>query len=301
MEEFFFMGARLIDLPERDALRVSINATNLWTGKRFRFSRDSVGDYFSGYCYDGIENIKISTAVAASAAFPPAFTPLVLKVEGNFWKWPFAKDAEPVLVDAAQVRNIVLTDGGVYDNIGLQAARQRCGTIIAVDAGLPLDLSSQTFSYVNAQLRAVDVMMSQITSQCVKSFVSDLLAKSVKGCLVRISQTVKHICTVPVEGLASLSEHETTGLDGETVALLSGLRTDLDGFTDLECQLLRYHGQTTIDSSVRRFLPELANAVPPQLSGPVKLEESQRLELKAGARRKYSKLFSLMSPTTVRT
>jgi NTE family protein len=88
LDDICFRGATLSDLPNQvgpGALRVAINATSLRSGKRFRFSKDSMGDY-KCYTETGVEKVKVATAVAASAAFPPVFAPLVLPFPGPYFR-----------------------------------------------------------------------------------------------------------------------------------------------------------------------------------------------------------------------
>lgn len=100
----FFDGARLEDLD--DGCRFIINAANLVTGVRFAFERDVVGDYVVGLASTGGTGLRVSTAVAASAAVPGAFAPVTLpKVS-----FPCGERGGPQLLD-----------GGAYDNTGLEA------------------------------------------------------------------------------------------------------------------------------------------------------------------------------------
>lgn len=102
-DEWFFHGTTLESLDAE--VRWIFSAANLVTGVRFSFERDVVGDYTTGLVPTADSGLLLSQAVAASAAVPGAFAPLVLK-ELSF---PCATEA-PALVD-----------GGVYDNTGLEA------------------------------------------------------------------------------------------------------------------------------------------------------------------------------------
>ncbi|HZD03236.1 MAG TPA: patatin-like phospholipase family protein [Actinomycetes bacterium] len=86
------------------------NAANAATGARFRFDRDLLGDYVLGSAATATTGLRVSTAVAASAAVPGLFPPLQLK------------DITFACGDAHQAR---LVDGGVYDNLGLEPITKR--------------------------------------------------------------------------------------------------------------------------------------------------------------------------------
>jgi NTE family protein len=103
-------------------VRWIINAANLVTGVRFPFERDVVGDYTMGLTSTKATGLRVSTAVAASAAVPGAFAPLTLRgLKFPCGRW------DPVLMD-----------GGTYDNTGLQALtseRHREAFLVCLNAG----------------------------------------------------------------------------------------------------------------------------------------------------------------------
>jgi NTE family protein len=102
-DEWWFDGLQLEHLDK--GARWIVNAANLTTGVRFGFERDMVGDYTIGHAATAGSGLRLSTAVAASAAVPGAFAPIVI----DDLEFPCAKQAP------------VLMDGGTYDNTGLQA------------------------------------------------------------------------------------------------------------------------------------------------------------------------------------
>jgi NTE family protein len=122
-----FKTATLQALP--DAPRFVINATNLQTGVLWRFSKPFMADYTVGLVPH--PTVELASAVAASSAFPPILSPLRLKLDpasfategrGVNFKEPFDTDA-------------VLSDGGVYDNLGLETAWKSCKTVLVSDGG----------------------------------------------------------------------------------------------------------------------------------------------------------------------
>ena len=119
-EERFFGDLRLEQLdPE---VRFVINAANLVTGVRFTFERDVVGDYVGGLAATAGTGLRLSQAVACSAAVPGAFAPW--RVRGI--SFPCA------------VREPLLVDGGAYDNTGLEVLesdRHRNVFTVTINAG----------------------------------------------------------------------------------------------------------------------------------------------------------------------
>jgi NTE family protein len=122
-----FGEATLQDLP--DAPRFIFNATNLQTGSLWRFSKRHMGDYRVGLVYE--PKLPLARAVAASSAFPPVLSPIVLDLGGLTLKEEKGTDLhrEPFTSRA------VLSDGGVYDNLGLETVWKRCRTVYVSDGG----------------------------------------------------------------------------------------------------------------------------------------------------------------------
>lgn len=122
-----FGDKTLQDLP--DEPRFVINATNIQSGALWRFSKPYIRDWRVGE----IKNSKIdlATAAAASSAFPPVLSPIRLEFKAS----DFTPDDKIDLTDERYRTNVVLTDGGVYDNLGLETAWKNYETVLVSDAG----------------------------------------------------------------------------------------------------------------------------------------------------------------------
>ncbi|MBI2215043.1 MAG: patatin-like phospholipase family protein [Acidobacteria bacterium] len=121
-----FGDRTLQDFP--DAPRFVINATNVQTGSLFRFSKPYLADWQIGIA-DNPRRL-VAEAVAASSAFPPVLSPVTLRFEpGEFARAIGPCNRKPFSTE------VVLTDGGVYDNMGIETAWKRCRTILVSDAG----------------------------------------------------------------------------------------------------------------------------------------------------------------------
>ncbi len=122
-----FGGATLQSLPDRP--RFVFNATNLQSGVLWRFSKPYMWDFRVGKIAGPSE--KLATAVAASSAFPPFLSPLKLRLSPADYEEATGTD----LQEAAYRRRPVLSDGGVYDNLGLETAWKRYKTVLVSDGG----------------------------------------------------------------------------------------------------------------------------------------------------------------------
>jgi len=116
----------LQDLPERP--RFVINATNVQSLSLWRFSRPYMRDYRVGEVRN--PTVELAVAVAASSAFPPVLSPLVLELEESDFTPGSGELQRPPFTT-----KVVLTDGGVYDNLGLETAWKRHRTILVSDGG----------------------------------------------------------------------------------------------------------------------------------------------------------------------
>ena len=155
--KLLFNHAKLQDLP--DAPRFVFNATNLQTGVLWRFSKPFMGDYLVGLVKN--PDVELATAVAASSAFPPLLSPVVLHLD------PCSFDNNtvppPEITSPDFRKQIVLCDGGVYDNLGLETAWKQNKTILVSDGGGGLghdcdpshDWLSQTNRVLNTIYRQV--------------------------------------------------------------------------------------------------------------------------------------------------
>jgi len=105
LEHLFYQG-KLLDSPRRNGMDIVINSCELSTGTPFRATESGGWNYVMGMV--PAEEMKVSTAVAASAAFPILLPALDLRAR-------FRKNGK------AAVERVLLTDGGVLDNLGISA------------------------------------------------------------------------------------------------------------------------------------------------------------------------------------
>ena len=153
-----FGSKTLQDLPDRP--RFVINATNVQSGVLWRFSKPYMGDYRVGRIFE--PDLELAFAVAASSAFPPVLSPLVLRFEPG----QFRRDETASLQQPPYTTRVFLTDGGVYDNLGLETAWKRHQRILVSDGGglmqpQPTPKSNwgqhslRVFAVINGQVRSL--------------------------------------------------------------------------------------------------------------------------------------------------
>ena len=136
-----------------------INATNLQSGVLWRFSKAYTWDYRVGK----IENpeIALAVAVAASSAFPPFLSPLILQLEDSEYTPESGQD----LQRPPYTTKVFLTDGGVYDNLGLETAWKRYSTILVSDGGGKLEADEvPRHDWLRQTYRVLGVIDNQVRS-----------------------------------------------------------------------------------------------------------------------------------------
>ena len=128
-----------VDIPE-----FIFYATNYDTGSSVRMTRDAIYDYKLGEASSN--GISLAQAVGASSAFPPFFSPIIL--DSSKWQWTKSEYEKlpKDLVDLLR-RQLTLVDGGLYDNMGMEAiwktdpnSADHFDQVFVCDAGAPLKL-----------------------------------------------------------------------------------------------------------------------------------------------------------------
>jgi NTE family protein len=152
-----FKGATLQALP--DTPRFVINATNVQSGALWRFAKPYMADYRVGTVAN--PDLPLATAVAASSAFPPVLSPVELDLEPGLVKPQPGCD----LCQEPYTTHVVLTDGGVYDNMGLETVWKRFQTVLVSDAGGKTQPESEPAEdWAQHSLRILDLIDNQVRS-----------------------------------------------------------------------------------------------------------------------------------------
>lgn len=236
-----FHGATLRALPDEAAApRFILYATSLQTGASVRLSRTFLRDYTVGLIRD--PEISLARAVAASSAFPPFLSPVTLDTSRAAWE----REQGNVHTDLAFTRRLVLTDGGVYDNLGLEAIQDRYQTVLVSDAGAPrAPVPSPCSSWLPQASRAISLAMEQGRSLRKRWLVGDLQAGRARGAYWSISTRI-----------ADYGLPDAIARDDERSGALAGVRTRLDRFREAEQQQLVNWGYALADAALRRFVVE---------------------------------------------
>jgi NTE family protein len=118
-----------------------------------------MGDYKLGRMLS--PRALLAAAVAASSAFPPVLSPVVLDVTAS----EFDRDPNAILQERPFTTHVYLTDGGVYDNLGLETAFKRYKTLLVSDGGGKMAPQPEPArDWVRHVMRITDVIDNQVRS-----------------------------------------------------------------------------------------------------------------------------------------
>ncbi len=155
-----FGSATLQDLS--DAPMFIFNATSVQTGALFRFSKAYAADYRVGVIPNPA--FELADAVAASSAFPPVLSPHRIEIDPKLWAPATGKTSED-LHSGVYLTHAVLTDGGVYDNLGLETAWKAYKTVLVSDGGGKMQAEEEPHAdWARHAIRVNDIIDNQVRS-----------------------------------------------------------------------------------------------------------------------------------------
>ena len=150
--------------------------TNLQTGASVRMMQNMLYDWKIGAIE--MEDWELATVVGISSAFPPFLSPVVLKQDPKKW----IKGKYALCFDDVKYREkLYLTDGGVYDNMGMESLWKKFSNelvsdnykfkpllqddidgVLISDAGAPLAFQEKPGkNWLSLTKRALDIVTDQ--------------------------------------------------------------------------------------------------------------------------------------------
>ena len=235
----------LQDMP--DTPEFIFNAAHLETGRNWAFSKAVMRTYRLGV----IErpNIDLATVLAASSAFPPVFPPVVLKLDPS----DFLPSEYSDLFEREDLkRRVSLTDGGVYDNLGVHSI-STFGTLLVSDASGPLEArngSPLMRALLHRSMRPIQIAVEQTRALRRRDTLRKLQCGDKRGAWWAVGTRIQDY---PVESPFGVAEGWRTTLEST--------RTRLNSFSDEERARMINWGYLQCDLSVRSYY--LKEADPP--------------------------------------
>jgi NTE family protein len=221
----------------------SINGTAAEDGKRFRFKLDGMGDYGLGYAK---VRVRLSTAMAVSAAFPGGIGPLTIKTAKYTWMkrphWNAPESEEKPT--RPEYRKLHLYDGGVYDNLGLESlfdaskgtSKNHGDVILVSDAGAPLRKGFSIWALNPFRFKRI----------------SDIMSDQIRG--LRVRPLIEHFKRVGAGGYLQMDNALVPSASSADAQLTCAFPTDLCRLTTAQFDAMARHGRA-VAATVDRAYP----------------------------------------------
>jgi NTE family protein len=190
-DKYLFNQKTLAQFPDDStgtAPRFVLNATNVQTGSLWRFSRPYMADWQVGVWSK--PELPLAVAVAASSAFPPVLSPCILSLD-QAPDPPLQGQPAPRYGTPPYTTHVVLSDGGVYDNLGLETAFKRFDTILVSDGGMKMGPDPEPHEDWGLHAkRVLDLIDNQVRSlrkrQLIQAYVDKLRAGAYWGIVTHL-------------------------------------------------------------------------------------------------------------------
>ena len=250
LQRCWSVGGLLSDLPDNP--RWIINATCYETGKNWRMMKTRMGDYLTGYV--AAPQLPIAQAVAASSAVPGLIGPL--RLDSGKFDWYTYNDAQTPVPQTARFRTLTLWDGGIYDNLGVEALfkpgggyRDGFDFLIVSDASAELEDDTRR---IRAPLRLLDVATDQIRSLRARSVVAHLQRNPSTGAYLKAGNTAQRIFQEANQ--ICMADHlARNSLGASDVREAAKIGTTLRKITSREFDLLIAHGYQVTDATLSAY------------------------------------------------
>jgi NTE family protein len=215
------------------------------------FSRERVGSWQAGYLVPSDDRFDVATAVGASSCFPPVFDPLPVGARPE----ELTGGADHSSERDKRIHGLRLSDGGLYDNMGLEPVWKRHEYVLVSEGGSTFDPQADQGLFWRLS-RYVNVMGTQVGSLrkrwLIASFLDTDDNRSLQGTYWGIGSRT--------HSYASPEQPAIAGYGDELVDdVISEVRTDLDRFSEPEMNVLINHGYLLAEAATRRWTPRLRN------------------------------------------
>jgi NTE family protein len=241
----------LRDLPVRP--NFVFCATDMAYGVNWTFERGRMGDWQVGYTSPRV-GWPLARAVAASSCFPPIFNPLPIHVDPH----ELVGGAKAVDHTYLQIlQDLRLTDGGDYDNLGLEPVWKDHAAVLVCDGGAPFVPSGDRGLLWRVQ-RYSEILASQAHALRLRWLISNFLAGQMSGAYWGVKSATTRFDPGATGGYSKALATE----------VLATMRTDLDAFSPAEAAVLENHGYLLADVALRCHTPSLLPTESPPAAVP---------------------------------
>ncbi|MCF7847691.1 MAG: patatin-like phospholipase family protein [Kiritimatiellales bacterium] len=221
--------------------------TNLQTGASVSIQKKELLDYKIGRYPK--PDITMAQAVGISTAFPPMLSPVTLKLDPEQWKKISLEGMSEHYDDFQLRKKVLLADGGLYDNLGLEAVwkSKKYTHVLCCDAGAPFKvLSKLKTNWIGQFMRMTSIMTDQQRGLRKRILIERFIDKKFSGTYFGISTKI-----------ANYKFDDSMTSDSPVTAELKNLRSRLAAFNEEEQGQLINWGYALADTAIRKHTPEL--------------------------------------------
>lgn len=241
-------SARLAELPEHP--RFVFCATEILTGTLWRFERDQIRTWRTRRLKPGPDD-TVARAVAASSCFPPLFAPMPPTREQGRIRDIVLEDGRTLA--ASDLR---LSDGGLYDNLGIQPAIKQHRVLLVSDGGVPFDFVP-SHGVLARNRRYIEVIGKQVANLRWREFHALRNQGKILGGYWSLTGTGTPEPRAPGSYSGKFARE-----------VIATIRTDLNPFTAVEAGVLENHGYWQAESTLRKNAPKLQLPALPHAQSP---------------------------------
>lgn len=236
-----FRDVPLTALPDRqkgERPRFIFCATDMSFGINWVAEQERVGDYQAGYASPPPAEWTLSRAVAASSCFPPVFDPLPAGLTPDQLKDGMARGHSQ---REELINRLRLSDGGVYDNLGLEPVWKSHALLLVSDGGATFDFRPDR-GFPRRLGRYLTVQGNQAGAVRKRWLIANFIAEELAGTYWGV-------------GSSRASYQRPGGYPKDLIdEVISEVRTDLDYFSPCEQGVIENHGYQVADAAVDRHL-----------------------------------------------
>lgn len=228
----------LQDFP--DSPHFVINATNLQSGALWRFSKPYTRDWRVGEIKNPTDTI--ASVVGASSAFPPFLSPARFKYDES----QYTPGSGKGLQMPPYTTRPALSDGGVYDNLGLETVFKNFQTVIVSNAGGQYKPQRKVIGdWVLQSYRVMNTIDNQVRSLRKRVLISSLASLEKYGAYWSIRSDISGY---PAEGKLPCPHEQTSEL--------ADIPTDLAAKDEITQRRLINWGYAICDAGIRSWVED---------------------------------------------
>jgi NTE family protein len=260
MQDCWGISGSLNDVPFEP--RWVLNATTYESGKNWHFiPQQRMGDYVVNYVEKPC--IPLTDAMAASAAYPSLIGPLVLNTKKFSW---FKFEGGKQIPTQPRFKRLHLWDGGVYDNLGVEALfkiqdndkyQDDSNFLIVSDASNAIEIKKHSIWFWKRAYRLMTAAIDQVRSLRARVLINHFETHINSGVYLKIGNTGRKILAAVGIEKKSIDELTKNSLSLKDAEAAEEFKTTLRKLTKAEYDLLYRHGWEVANFTLQARCPNL--------------------------------------------